>query len=110
MARPNPFSERLFEGLSLGAVDKLRTAWEMLEQPIVLAGDHLADEIRDGRGLADLDGLQVVSMGDLRRHEGDAEHHEAGLDDRHPEVVTVLAFVCRRIPKCPDPDLSLVWN
>ena len=28
---------------------------------------------------------------------------------RHPQDVSILAFVCKRLPRCPDPDLALKW-
>ena len=27
-----------------------------------------------------------------------------------PNVITILAFICKRLPKCPDPDPSLTWT
>ena len=29
--------------------------------------------------------------------------------ESNPDEIQILAFICTRVPKCPDPDLSLTW-
>ena len=28
----------------------------------------------------------------------------------NPEEIAILAFICRRVPRCPDPDPTLAWG
>jgi acyl-CoA synthetase (AMP-forming)/AMP-acid ligase II/thioesterase domain-containing protein/NAD(P)-dependent dehydrogenase (short-subunit alcohol dehydrogenase family)/acyl carrier protein len=64
-----------------GVVQKLHHAWQMLEQPLILAGRKLATAVQSAAGLLGLERWEVAIVEDLQTHDPDHHWHLSQPDD-----------------------------
>ncbi len=73
---PVPMSVPLAYEFSNSAVNKLRSAWQMLDRPMILASAGLVSDIASLSGA-----FRVESVDSLSGHEPDANWHDSAPDD-----------------------------
>ncbi|PYU56188.1 MAG: AMP-dependent synthetase [Acidobacteria bacterium] len=62
-------------------ISKLHHSWEMLEHPVILAGQDLASEVQGVAGLLGLENFRVETVGRLRTSAADHHWHQSQPDD-----------------------------
>ncbi|PYT47711.1 MAG: AMP-dependent synthetase, partial [Acidobacteria bacterium] len=62
-------------------ISKLHHSWEMLEHPVILAGQDLANEVQGVAGLLGLENFRVETVGRLRTSAADHHWHQSQPDD-----------------------------
>ena len=62
-------------------ISKLHHSWEMLEHPVILAGQDLANDVQGVGGLLGLENFRVETVGRLRTSAADHRWHQSQPDD-----------------------------
>ncbi|MDZ8093507.1 MAG: type I polyketide synthase [Nostoc sp. DedQUE05] len=74
---PAPLSIAPNYDIKNAAVKKLENVWQILDRPIILSDCELISEIEKLTTQSNLEGLQVVSIDDLRSHQSPSNQHSA---------------------------------
>ena len=78
---PVPVSIAPTHSSASGTAGKLHNAWQMLDRPVILAGEALAQATRTLPGLSGSADLRVATIDELRRCAPDRDWHEGRPDD-----------------------------
>lgn len=81
---PAPLSIAPNYDIKNAAVKKLESVWQILDQPVILSDCELISEIEKLTTQSNLEGLQVVSIDDLRSNQSPSNQHSA---DELPHLV-----------------------